>query len=70
MGMEWVQGVENGSKGSGTVSATDLTAGKIKTKHDIAKGDVDIFPETLLRLFRGANFGKLMIQLPEQRIET
>ena len=46
------------------------TAGKIKTKHDIAKGDVDIFPETLLRLFRGANFGKLMIQLPEQRIET
>ena len=46
------------------------TVGKIKTKHDIAKGDVDIFPETLLRLFRGANFGKLMIQLPEQRIET
>ena len=46
------------------------TAGKIKTKHDIAKGDVDIFPETLLRLFRGANFGKLMIQLPEERIET
>lgn len=40
-------------------------AGKIKTEHDIANGDVDIFPETLLRLFRGANFGKLMIKLPD-----
>jgi NADPH-dependent curcumin reductase CurA len=26
---------------------------------------VDIFPDTLLRLFRGDNFGKLMIKLPE-----
>ena len=40
------------------------SSGKIKTQHDIAKGDVDIFPETLLRLFRGDNFGKLMIELP------
>ena len=40
------------------------SSGKIKTEHDIAKGDVDIFPETLLRLFRGDNFGKLMIELP------
>ena len=40
------------------------SSGEIKTEHDIAKGDVDIFPETLLRLFRGDNFGKLMIELP------
>ena len=39
-------------------------SGTIKTEHDIAQGDVDIFPETLLRLFRGDNFGKLMIELP------
>ena len=38
--------------------------GEINTEHDIAKGPVDIFPETLLRLFRGDNFGKLMIELP------
>ena len=40
------------------------TTGKISTEHDIAQGDVDIFPNTLLRLFRGDNFGKLMIELP------
>ena len=40
------------------------SSGKIKSEHDIAKGEVDIFPETLLRLFRGDNFGKLMIELP------
>ena len=39
--------------------------GKIICREDIARGTVDIFPDTLLRLFRGDNFGKLMIELPE-----
>lgn len=38
--------------------------GKIICREDIAQGPVDIFPDTLLRLFRGDNFGKLMIELP------
>ena len=38
-------------------------AGKIQTKHDIVQGSVDLFPDTLLRLFKGDNFGKLMLQL-------
>ena len=39
------------------------SSGKIRTQHDIARGDVSIFPQTLLRLFEGDNFGKLMIEL-------
>ena len=39
------------------------SSGKIQTQHDIARGDVSIFPQTLLRLFEGDNFGKLMIEL-------
>ena len=39
------------------------SSGKIQTQQDIARGDVSIFPQTLLRLFEGENFGKLMIEL-------
>ena len=39
------------------------SSGKIQTQHDIARGNVSIFPQTLLRLFQGDNFGKLMIEL-------
>ena len=39
------------------------SSGKIQTQHDIARGGVSIFPQTLLRLFKGENFGKLMIEL-------
>jgi NADPH-dependent curcumin reductase CurA len=38
--------------------------GKVLCREDVAEGTVDIFPDTLLRLFRGENFGKLMIKLP------
>ena len=41
-----------------------LAEGKIKSRDDIVEGDVDIYPQVLLRLFRGDNFGKLMIKLP------
>ena len=43
--------------------ASWYSSGQIQTQHDIAQGNVDIFPDTLLRLFRGDNFGKLMIEL-------
>ena len=39
--------------------------GKLVCREDIAEGPVDIFPDVLLRLFRGDNFGKLMIKLPD-----
>lgn len=39
--------------------------GRLKCHEDIVAGGVPVFPETLLRLFSGANFGKLMIELAE-----
>ena len=41
------------------------SAGKIYGLEDITEGQVDIFPSTLLRLFSGDNFGKLIIKLPD-----
>jgi NADPH-dependent curcumin reductase CurA len=39
-----------------------LAAGKMKTREDIAEG-LETFPETLLRLFRGENTGKLVLKV-------
>ena len=39
-----------------------LHEGKIKSKEDIVDG-LETFPETLLKLFSGENFGKLMIKV-------
>jgi hypothetical protein len=39
------------------------TAGRLKTVEDIASGGVRAFPETLLRLFRGENTGKLVLEV-------
>ena len=41
------------------------SAGKFTGLEDITEGQVDIFPSTLLRLFSGDNFGKLIIKLPD-----
>jgi NADPH-dependent curcumin reductase CurA len=41
-----------------------MMAGKLKSKEDIVEG-FRTFPDTLLRLFRGENLGKLMIKLAE-----
>jgi len=41
-----------------------MMAGKLKSKEDIVEG-FQTFPETLLRLFRGENFGKLMIKVAD-----
>jgi NADPH-dependent curcumin reductase len=39
-----------------------LAAGKLKSKEDIVEG-FSTFPDTLLKLFRGENFGKLMLKV-------
>ncbi len=39
-----------------------LTDGRMKSKEDVVSG-LDTFPETLLKLFNGENFGKLVLQV-------
>jgi NADPH-dependent curcumin reductase len=39
-----------------------LAAGKLKSREDVVEG-LKTFPETLLRLYTGANFGKLILQV-------
>jgi NADPH-dependent curcumin reductase CurA len=41
-----------------------LAEGKLKAREDIADG-LETFPETLLKLFRGENFGKLIIKVAD-----
>jgi NADPH-dependent curcumin reductase CurA len=41
-----------------------MAAGKLKSREDIVEG-IAGFPETLLKLFRGENLGKLMIKVAE-----
>jgi NADPH-dependent curcumin reductase CurA len=40
-----------------------LRAGELKSREDIVHGDIDQFPDTLLRLFEGGNTGKLVLAL-------
>ena len=42
-----------------------LAGGKLKTREDIAEG-LESFPEALLRLFSGANMGKLVLKVAEE----
>jgi len=41
-----------------------MMAGKLKSREDIVEG-FDTFPETLLRLFRGENTGKLVLKVAD-----
>jgi NADPH-dependent curcumin reductase CurA len=41
-----------------------LAEGKLKAKEDIVEG-LETFPDTLLKLFRGENFGKLIIKVAD-----
>ena len=41
-----------------------MAAGKLKSREDIVKG-LETFPETLLKLYKGENFGKLILQVAE-----
>jgi hypothetical protein len=40
-----------------------LAEGRIRSREDVVTGSVADFPDTLLRLFRGANTGKLILKL-------
>jgi hypothetical protein len=40
-----------------------LASGQLKSVEDIATGGIDKFPDTLLRLFRGENLGKLVLEV-------
>jgi len=40
-----------------------IKEGKLKAKEDVVTGGIDAFPETLLKLFKGENFGKLVLAL-------
>ncbi len=40
-----------------------MKEGKLNCPDDIVEGGVDVFPQTLLKLFAGENFGKLMIKV-------
>ncbi|WP_027000519.1 NADP-dependent oxidoreductase [Eisenibacter elegans] len=48
---------------AGAEMAQWMMQGKIKGKNHIVSGTVEDFPETLMMLFRGENFGKLMLKL-------
>jgi NADPH-dependent curcumin reductase len=41
-----------------------MAAGKLKSREDVVDG-FETFPETLLKLFKGENFGKLMIKITD-----
>ena len=41
-----------------------LRDGRLKSREDVVAG-LDTFPESLLKLFRGENFGKLVLQVAE-----
>jgi NADPH-dependent curcumin reductase CurA len=45
--------------------AGHLKDGRMKSREDVVVG-LDTFPETLLKLFRGENFGKLVLQVAER----
>ena len=39
-------------------------AGKLKSREDVVEG-LETFPETLLKLFTGENFGKLVLKIAD-----
>ena len=40
-----------------------IAAGKLHAREDVVKGSIDTFPETLMKLFKGENFGKLVLAI-------
>ncbi|WP_395702069.1 NADP-dependent oxidoreductase [Aquabacterium sp.] len=42
-----------------------LKDGRMKSKEDVVEGGVRAFPDTLLKLFNGENFGKLVLKLAD-----
>jgi len=46
---------------AGAEMAKWIAEGRLVAKEDVVAGGIDAFPETLLKLFRGENFGKLVL---------
>jgi len=42
-----------------------LKDGRMKSREDVAEGGVNAFPDTLLKLFSGENFGKLVLKMAD-----
>ena len=42
-----------------------LLGGKLKSREDIVEG-LQTFPDTFLKLFKGENFGKLLIKVADE----
>jgi NADPH-dependent curcumin reductase CurA len=49
---------------AGREMAQWIAEGKLVAKEDVVEGGIDAFPEALLKLFKGENFGKLVLALP------
>lgn len=47
--------------------ATWMKEGKLKSREDIVPG-IETFPDTLLKLFRGENFGKLVLKVADDGV--
>jgi len=43
-----------------------LKDGRMKSKEDVVRGGVAAFPATLLKLFSGENFGKLVLHVADE----
>jgi NADPH-dependent curcumin reductase CurA len=43
-----------------------LAAGRLRSMEDVVSGGVAAFPETMLRLFRGENLGKLVLKVGDE----
>ena len=44
-----------------------LRSGELRSREDVVHGDIDQFPDVLLRLFHGENTGKLVLALDGER---
>lgn len=44
-----------------------MKEGRFRTREDIVRGGLEKFPETLLMLFDGKNFGKLILQVADEQ---
>jgi len=42
-----------------------LSSGELKAREDVVEGGVEAFPDTLLRLFKGDNVGKLVLKVAD-----
>ena len=44
-----------------------IAQGKLVAREDVVEGGIDAFPEALLKLFRGENLGKLVLQVADAK---